>query len=96
MISDFGKKYVDSETEVRLPLTKENSFKDFLEDDRYSQAAEAIMKMLHMEKAVHSISFLLGSSLDHTKDLLDYFDPEHQRGSMVCDCLINRKFPIEK
>ena len=88
--------YVDSETEVRLPLTKENSFKDFLEDDRYSQAAEAIMKMLHMEKSGSFYQLLMGSSLDHTKDLLDYFDPEHQRGSMMCDCLINRNFPIAK
>ena len=65
----------------RLPLKQKKTPKDFLEDDRYSQLSKRLRRC-SIWKAVRSISFCW-EAFDH-ENLLDYFDPEHQRGSIVC------------
>lgn len=59
-----------SNEEVRLPLDRTDSFKDFLADDRYKERAGQFLTMLHIDETHMFYQMLLGVNLYQITELL--------------------------
>lgn len=59
-----------SDVDVRLPLDRTDSFKDFLADDRYHDRAEHFLEILRIDETHMLYQMLLGVNLNQISELL--------------------------
>lgn len=82
---------VSSADDVRMPLTKEDLFQDFLADDRYRKSAQELLEALKLEEGNVFYQLIMGGSLWQFPELLAFFGIEKEKSDHIIDCLLGRK-----
>ncbi|WP_074679923.1 beta-glucosidase family protein [Marvinbryantia formatexigens] len=82
---------VISEDEVRLPLGMTDSFKDFLEDDRYTVYARQFLAALRVDESHMFYQMLLGVNLIQMQELLAIMGIDEATAGRMTENLINRQ-----
>ena len=80
-----------SEDDVRLPLTEDDMFRDFLADDRYAAYAGQLLAYLHMDESHMFYELLYGGSLRQIPDLLTFMQIDRETAEGLMKCLVERK-----
>lgn len=81
--------WFDSMDDVRIPLTMDDMFGDFLRDDRYHAKALDIMKCHGINKENPFYELFHGATLYQAVELLSYMGVESETGRKIMEELIN-------
>lgn len=82
---------VSSADDVRMPLTKDDLFQDFLADDRYRKSAQELLEALKLEEGNAFYQLIMGGTLRQLPELLTFFGIENKKSNQIIDCLLGRK-----
>lgn len=80
-----------SSDEVRMPLDRSDSFKDFLADDRYRQYAQQFLDVLHIDEQHMFYKMILGVNLNQILDLLSIMQIPEETSQKMIQNLIQRQ-----
>lgn len=82
--------WFESSDDVRVPLTKDDLFKDFLADDRYHENAQKLLDILQLDESNVFYQLIMGGSLHQFPELLSFFGIGNERSKQLTDCLVTR------
>ncbi len=77
--------------DVRLPLGMNDSFKDFLKDDRYEIYAKQLLKVLQVDETHMFYEMLHGVNLVQMLDLMNFMGIDENAGRKVLESLVERR-----
>lgn len=80
-----------SEDEVRLPLGMTDSFKDFLEDDRYAKYARQFLEILHVDESHMFYQMIMGVNLIQIQELMAIMGIGCELSRSMTEKLVNRQ-----
>ncbi|MGN1140758.1 MAG: beta-glucosidase [Oliverpabstia sp.] len=83
--------WFESEDDVRMPLTMDDMFGEFLKDDRYETAARDLMNTYGILKGNPFYELFHGASLYQAVELLSYMGVEPERGRKLMEELVGLK-----
>ena len=81
-----------SEDEVRTPLTFDDRFGDFLEDDRYAEYAKKILSKYKVDQGFMLYELLYGSAVRQMPEILSYAGVDMEKAGVEVENLVCRKF----
>ena len=76
--------------DVRIPLTADDMFRDFLEDDRYEEFARQFLALLYIDETHMFYELLYGGSLKQIPELLGFMGIDRETALHLVACLVNR------
>lgn len=80
-----------SKDDVRMPLTEDDMFRDFLADDRYAAYAKQLLALLHMDESHMFYELLYGGSLRQVPELLGFMGIERETAAGLVKSLVERR-----
>lgn len=80
-----------SKDEVRLPLGMTDAFKDFLEDERYTEYARQFLEVLHVDESHMFYQMLMGVNLIQIQELMSIMGIDDKTAGEMTEKLVKRQ-----
>ena len=77
-----------SKDEVRLPLGMTDAFKDFLEDERYTEYARQFLEVLHVDESHMFYQMLMGVNLIQIQELMSIMGIDDKTAGEMTEKLV--------